>query len=117
MSTYSDNLPGGFYSTIRKEVVTMSAAQKSMYIGDSKVMDTNLIYSRIIGLQASSRDIDIKDFLNHELAPVPTAMFNESGDMRTATAKSTLMANLKVEVMDRQIEKVGTVFIDGSALL
>ena len=80
-------------------------------------MDTNLIYSRIIGLQASSREIDITDFLNHELAPVPTAMFNESGDMRTATAKSTLMANLKVEVMDRQIEKVGTVFIDGSALL
>ena len=37
---------------------------------------TNVIYSRIIGLQASGRD-----YLKNELAPVPMAMFDNSDDM------------------------------------
>ena len=36
----------------------------------------------MIGLQASGRDIDVKDVLGHELAPVPTSMFDDTGDMR-----------------------------------
>ena len=50
-----------------------------------KVYATNVIYSRIIGLQASGRE-DLKK----ELAPVPIAMFDNSGDMRVANIKSTL---------------------------
>ncbi len=50
-----------------------------------KVYATNVIYSRIIGLQVSGRD-DLKN----ELAPVPVAMFDNSGDMRVANIKSTL---------------------------
>ena len=30
----------------------------------------------------SSRDVDIKDVFSHELAPVPTSMFEDSGDIR-----------------------------------
>ena len=41
-------------------------------VGEVKVFDTGLAYSRVIGLQASSRDVDINDVLSHELAPIPT---------------------------------------------
>ena len=50
-----------------------------------------MIYGRVIGIQASSRDIDIKKVLSHELvAPVPTSMFHDSGAMRIYKAKSDL---------------------------
>ena len=59
-----------------------------------KVYATNVIYSRIIGLQVSGRD-DLKN----ELAPVPVAMFDNSGDMRVAKIKSTLKRELQVETL------------------
>ena len=55
--------------------------------GAVKVFDTNLIYSRVIYLQDSERDIDIKHVLGHELAPVPASMFDDTGDMRFAKTK------------------------------
>ena len=54
----------------------------------AKVYDTNLIYSRVIGLQASDKPVDIADLLAHELAPVSPALFTDSGELRTASAKS-----------------------------
>ncbi|KAI9545272.1 hypothetical protein NQZ68_037142, partial [Dissostichus eleginoides] len=39
--------------------------------------------------EAIDRDVDVKDVLAYELAPVPTAMFTEDG-MRICKAKSTL---------------------------
>ena len=36
----------------------------------------------VIGLQASGRDIDIKDVLGLESAPVPTSVIDDTGDMR-----------------------------------
>ena len=47
---------------------------KYLKVGNTKEFDTNFIYTRVIGLQASSRDIDINVLLAHELAPVPTSM-------------------------------------------
>ena len=35
-------------------------------IGDIKLLDTNIIYSRTMGLLASARDIDIKYVLRHQ---------------------------------------------------
>jgi DNA-binding ferritin-like protein (Dps family) len=81
-------LPQGLYETITKKVVTMDHARK--HVGAVQLFDTNLIYSRVIGLQASGQDIDIKDVLGHKLAPVPTSMFDDTGDMRIAKSKSTL---------------------------
>jgi len=48
-------------------------------VHDSKVHDINSIYSLVIGLLASGREIGLKDLFSHELAPVPVAMFNENG--------------------------------------
>ena len=95
MIEFEKNLPEGFYAPIHKKVVTMIASKKSVQIGDQKVFDTNVIYTRLIGLQASSGEVDILKFLDNELAPVPALMFSETGDMRIAKSKSTLMTNLK----------------------
>ena len=117
MTEFEEGLPDGFYAPIRRKVVTMTASKKSVQIGDQRVFDTNVIYSRLIGLQASSREIDILKFLDHELAPVPTSMFSETGEMRIAKSKSTLMTNLKAETSERLIESHDAVFINASAVL
>ena len=68
MQEFEKSWPEGFGSTISKKVKTVADSKKHI-----KVYDTSVIYSRVIGIQASSRDIDIiKKVLSHELAPVPT---------------------------------------------
>ena len=88
-----------------------------MKVGAVNVFDTNLIYSRVIGLQAREWDIDIKDSLGHELAPVSTSMFDDTGDMRIAKSKSTLKTNLQVEVSDRFAGGANVSVLGGSAIL
>ena len=78
----------------------MAVAPKSVRVGVTKALNTNLIYSRGVGLQASSRQVDIKEVLAHELAPIPT-MFTDVGEMRCSTGKSVLKTRLKVEVSSR----------------
>ena len=117
MKAFESRLPGGLYETITKKVVTMDHAKKHVKVGAVKVFDTNLIYSRVIGLQASGRDIDIEDVLDHELAPVPTSMFHDSGEMRIAKLKSNLKKLLQVEVSDRVAGGANVRVLDGSAIL
>ncbi|KAJ8366608.1 hypothetical protein AAFF_G00348540 [Aldrovandia affinis] len=78
--------------------------------------DLNVIYSRVIALFSSDRDVDVKDVLAYELAPVPTAMFTEDG-MRICKAKSTLKKSLQIEVSRRNAGDADITVIDGSALL
>ncbi len=66
--------------------------------GAIKVYAANIIYSRIIGLQASGREVEIDDVLKYELAPVPVAMFDISVDTRVAKTKSTLKQDVQVEI-------------------
>lgn len=94
MQDYENTLPSGLYSTIKKTELTMKAAKKTNHIEDIRVMDTNLTYSSVIGLQASSRDIDINDVLSRELSSVPTSMFTDDGEMRIAKCKSFLKKQL-----------------------
>lgn len=106
-----------FHHTIGKRVTTMAVTKESVSVGETKVFDTNLIYSRVIGLQASSRAIDIKQLLAHELAPIPTSMFTDAGEMRCLKAKSVLKNQLQVEVSLRKASSTDVTIIDGSALL
>ena len=94
MLEFEKGLPEGFRSKISKKVKTVSDSKKHIKVGSQKVYDTSVIYSRVIGIQASSRDIDIKKVLSHELAPVPTSMFHDSGAMRIYKAKSDLKKQL-----------------------
>ena len=117
MKVFESLLPQGLYETITKKVVTMDLARKHLKVGAVKVFDTNLIYSGVIGLHARGRVIDIKDVLGHELAPVPTSMFDDTGDMRIAKSKSTLKKILQVEVSDRVAGGANVSVLCGSAIL
>ena len=118
MKQFESKWPTGFDEKISKVVEIQAAGKKHLKVGNTKVFDTNLIYTRVIGLQASSRDIDINELLAHELAPVPTSMFADTGDMKISKSKSDLKKLLQTTVSVRQIEKEITCFIlDGSAIL
>ena len=69
-----------------------------MLVKQMYMTPTNLVYSRVVGLQVSSHEVDIKDVLAHELTPISTSMFTEIGEMRSLKAKSTLKNQLKVEI-------------------
>ncbi len=118
MMEFESKLPQGFYDTIEKKVVSMAASKKSIKLGEHKVYDTNQIYSRVMGLQASSRDVDINEVLSCELSPVPTSLFNDSGEMRISKSKSDLKFQTKIDVSVRHVpEEVPCSVIDGCALL
>ena len=57
----------------------MAATKKGTSIGLKVLYDTRLIYSCVIALQASNRDVDIKDILSFELSSIPVPLFDESG--------------------------------------
>ena len=50
--------------------------------------------------------------LKHELSPVPTSFFQDTGYMRFAKAKSVLKANLEVQVSHRIHSSKGPVTVD-----
>ncbi len=118
MKEFEEKFPDGFYETISLNVETMAITKKSFKVGDSKVYNTELIYSRVIGLQASSREVSINEVMSRELSPIPTALFNDSGDMRISKSKSTLKSLTKVDVLVRHAaQEAKCTVIDGCALL
>ena len=108
MKNYESTWPGGFHDTLPKKVHTMAITKKHIQVGSAKV------YDAIIGLKASGRDLNLNDV---ELAPIPTSMVPNNGEMRLATSKSTLKDTFKVEVTGRYAPKATSVIVDGSATL
>lgn len=96
----------------------MAVTKRSINVDGCHIYDTSLIYSRVIGLQASSRDMNIKEVISCELAPVPTALFTDPGDLRISMSKSVLKNQTRVEQSARYVARdtLCTV-INGSALL
>ena len=64
-----------------------------------------------------TREIDLQELFKHELSPVPTAMFDDDGEMRIAKSKSVLKNKLQIEQSARQVHNPGVVVIDGCAIL
>ncbi len=62
---------------MKKLVISMPAKKKSINIDDTLLNDTELIYTRVIGLQ-QSRNLNIKEVLTYELCAVPPALIDES---------------------------------------
>lgn len=118
MNEFENGWPEYFYERIPQQVKTMSATKKSILVDTAKVCDTEIIYSRIIGLQASSRGINVEKVLSHELSPIPTSLFDDFGEMRLCKAKSKLKTLLMEDLSSRTLTMNGTVLIiDGSAML
>ena len=77
--------PAGFHKKFAKKVKTMVAATKqTTKLGkDMHTVDTEFIHARVIGIVASSREtVSIETLFSHDLAPHPTALFDDSGEMR-----------------------------------
>ena len=94
----------------------MTANRKQMKVGEEIILDTSLIYSRILCLQ-TSRDIDMNKAMKHELSPIPTSLFDDQGDMHIAKSKSTLKNKLQVVAEGQGEATVDAVVIDGCAML
>lgn len=58
----------------------MAVARKHIKVGQVDVYDTNLIYLRLLGLQQAC-ELDLKDVMVYECSPVPTSLFEESGNL------------------------------------
>ena len=56
MYAYEKSWPSGFNNTLSKNVVTMSVIWKALKVGSTPVIDTNIIYSRVLVLQQSSQN-------------------------------------------------------------
>ena len=114
----------------------MAVTKKGIAIGPKVVYDTQLIFSRVMGLQASSREVNFKDVLSYELAPIPTALFDDSGktmllcahafhlvyfyilgDMRICKSKADLKKSTRVEVSVRNMDRMDCTVLDGCAIL
>ena len=64
MKQFASNWTEGLFDKkISKVIETQDETKRHMNIGKSKVFDTNLIYTRVIGLQISSCETDIDRIL------------------------------------------------------
>ena len=74
----------------------MATTRNGIAIGSKVVYDTELIFSRVIGLQASSRKVDFKDVLSYELAPIPTALFDGAGKVILSLLFACITSDLHI---------------------
>ena len=68
----------------------MSKVIKSICVNDIEVIDTSPIYSRVIVLHLTNVAVKVKNIFRYELAPIPTSIFEDTGDLRAAKSKSNL---------------------------
>ena len=86
LQEFHSSLPDGFRSKIKKEVVTMKVTGEAK---KKKLYNSEIIFSRVMYL-LSADQIEIKDLFTYELAPVPTALFKETGEGRYPTSNAVL---------------------------
>lgn len=114
---FEESLPKGFYVPLKKEVVTLSNNKKHMLVQQTSVYNTETIYARALQLMTRNAEIcSLPTLFGYELSPVPSALFDEFGDMNPASQKSQLMSQLRVQVSSRG-KYVNALIIDASALL
>ena len=110
MRSYEDQWPGGFHDSLSKRVKTIAGStkhQSKLRVGSHSV-NTEFIYAQVIAIMASSRE--------NKLAPQPTALFCDDGQMRT-TSKAVLKNKLIIQQGKRNREPSVVTIIDGCALL
>ena len=81
MHDYDTVWPQNYHSCLKKMVITMQAVRKNIKVSDTSDFDTELIVTRVMGLQ-QSRNLNINDVMTYELFPVPTALFDDNETMK-----------------------------------
>ena len=94
----------------------MKKLKKSIKVNEVEVIDTSLIYSRVIALQLTNGALNVENVFGFELSPVLTSMFDDTGDMRSVKSKSILNAVGK-KLSFRSMKKPELVLIDGWAIM
>ena len=84
-----------------KLIVTKDVEKNHVLVGKERVCDQEFIYACIIGLLASSREINFNYMLEFELAAYPPSMSNADGKTNVATSKSPLKHKLQVNISER----------------
>lgn len=82
VKSFCESLPNGFYEPLLKKVVPMAAGKDGVKVGDVNVLDTNLIYSRVMVLQMTNTIIEADVLFSYELAPLPTFMLDGFVEIR-----------------------------------
>ena len=104
MEVAEENMASGFLWTHLKKGNNNGCDQETCK--NWCIKDLQLLFSRVIGLQTSSREtIHIQNLLSDEFALVPTYMFTDSGDMRIEKSKAQLKTQLQVELSTRKISQ------------
>ena len=75
----------------------MKTHKRKLPIGDTPVIDQEVIYPRLIGLFIGNRSLDFNAILASELSAYPPLMFDP-------TVQSTLKKSLQVEIPTPAIE-------------
>ena len=90
LELFISDLPDGFYKLLTAAVLTTKKLKNSMKVNEVEVIDTSLIYSRVIELQLTNGGREVENVFSFELSLVPTSLFDDAGDMRSAKPKSSL---------------------------
>ena len=111
MKQFETGWPKTFYEPLSNKVVTMSVTKKRIKLGSADCVNTNLFYSRVMGLM-SSRDIDLTDVFSHEPKCHLRCLKIEDNEVKT-----TLKRKLQVEQSPRTLSTPETIVVDGCAIL
>ncbi|MEM7297990.1 MAG: hypothetical protein AAF391_06960, partial [Bacteroidota bacterium] len=115
LAKFQDSLPEGFRETLTCEVVTMAHVQKKKKVHTKDAFNTELIFSRVLYLLGTGQ-LEFNNLFDYELSPVPTSLFQDTGEPRFPTAKADLKNKMKIEVSSRGISN-DAVLIDGGGML
>ena len=91
---FKGSLPEGFYQPIQSKVVTMEIMKRGAKIGDKVIYDMEKLYGRLL-VMSQKRGITLETLLSFELAPMPSAIFDEYGCLRKGS-KSQLVHRLAI---------------------
>ena len=116
MEEFERSWPGSFYNTLSKQVVTQATRKKGQQ-KEKANFDPEAIYAQALGLLLSDRNFPFQDIMAYELGCFPPAYFKEDGEMRFATAKSTLRKAIGETVSKRALTNPTAIIIDASAFL
>ena len=110
---FANKLPGGFHSSIKKQVKTMQQMKKAVLVKGKPVYDMEALFARLL-IVGQQRDIDLPDIFQYELSPVPPSLIDEFGCLRKGD-KSILAKRLGVT--DPNPSEPNVVLVDGNQLL
>ena len=95
----------------------MFVLQQSVRVNIDEIIDTSLVYLRVIAMQLTNPGMIVEKVFKHELAPIPTSIFNDNIDLRPAKSKAELKRILESKASNRTMNKSELTIIDGSAIL